>query len=56
MCPLGPPQNQHIFKSHLNYLSLKLSGLLIVKLELALGGTLIVVHMQQMFGTDIQDK
>jgi len=27
-----------------------------MKIELALGGTLIVVHMQQMFGPDIQDK
>ena len=27
MCPLAPPQNQHIFNSHLNYLNLKLSGL-----------------------------
>ena len=23
MCPLAPPQNQHIFNSHLNYLNLK---------------------------------
>ena len=23
MCPLAPPQNQHIFNSHLNYLDLK---------------------------------
>ena len=23
MCPLVPPQNQHIFNSHLNYLNLK---------------------------------
>ena len=23
MCPLAPPQNQHIFNSHMNYLDLK---------------------------------
>ena len=32
MCPLVPPQNQHIFNSHLNYLNLKLSGLQIQSL------------------------
>ena len=49
MCPLAPPLDQHIFNSYLTYLSLKVS---VVKVELALGGILTVVHMKQMFGTD----
>ena len=59
MCPLGWPQNQHIFN---NYLSLTVSGLQTVKIELdqvALGDVLTVVHMKQVFGTDsyyIQDE
>ena len=47
MCPLAPPLDQRIF--NLNYLSLKVS---VVKVELALGGILTVVHMEQVFGTD----
>ena len=49
MCPLAPPLDQCIFNSYLNYLSLKVS---VVRVELALGGILTVVHMKQMFGTD----
>ena len=49
MCPLAPPLDQRIFNSYLNYLSLKVS---VVKVKLALGGILIVVHMKQTFGTD----
>ena len=49
MCPLAPPLDQRIFNSYLNYLSLKV---FVVKVELALGGILTVVHMKQMFGTE----
>ena len=47
MCPLAPPQNQHIFNSYLN---LKTGWAL--SLGKSLGGITHKVHMQQVFGTD----
>ena len=47
--PFGSTPRPTYFNSYLNYLSFKVS---VVRVELALGGILTVVHMKQMFGTD----
>ena len=52
MCPLVPPQNQHIFNSHLNYLNLKTVWALNIELSELKNALLTVVHIQQMFGTN----
>ena len=39
MCPLAPPQNQHIFNSHLNYLNVKIVLALNIELSEHLGST-----------------
>ena len=48
ICPLAPPQNQHIFNTHLNYLNIKTVWALNANIDTLL----TVVHMQQMSGTD----
>jgi len=39
MYPLAPPQNQHIFNSHLNYLNVKIVLALNIELSEHLGST-----------------
>ena len=49
---LGPPQNQHTFNSHLNYLNLKTVLGLNNEKQVVLGGILMMVDMKQILVTD----